>query len=107
MQAWLYLTAAIVFEIAGTLLLKLSDGFEKGLWGFLSLACYTVCFWLFAQALRFIPVGVAYAVWAGVGMVAVAVLGVALFGDRLSAPQLGFISLVVVGAVGLRLTTGA
>lgn len=105
MSAWLFLIAAIALEVAGTYLLKLSNGFEKWHWGMLSIVCYSACFWVFAPALKVIPVGVAYAIWAGVGIVAAAIIGLAFFQERLGALQVMFILLVLIGAIGLRLTT--
>lgn len=105
MSPWICVTLAIGLEIAGTTLLKLSDGFAKWHRGMLSIACYSACFWVLAPALKSLPMGVVYAIWAGVGIVAVAAIGVAFFGQRLGAVQLGFMAMVLVGAVGLRLTT--
>lgn len=105
MSAWAFLAGAIALEVTGTFLLKLSNGFERWHWGALSIACYSGCFWVLAPALKTLSVGVAYAIWAGVGMVAAALLGVLAFGERLGAAQLVCIALVLVGAVGLRLTT--
>ena len=107
MRAWLYLAAAIVLEVAATFLLKLSDGFEKVHWGVASMALYSGCFWVLAPALKTIPVGVAYAIWAGVGIAAAALIGLIAFGERLGPLQLAFMTLIVAGAVGLRLTTAA
>ena len=105
MSPWVYLSIAIAFEVAGTLLLKASNGFEKMALGMAAIGCYSVCFWFFAPALKSIPAGVAYAVWAGIGIVCVAILSFALFGQRLSWLQMALISLIVIGAVGLNLTT--
>ncbi len=107
MNAWVLLALAIVLEVLGTVLLKLSSGFEKWHWGVLSILCYACCFWVFAPALKVIPVGVAYALWAGIGILAVTVIGWSAFDERLEAVQLAFIGLIVIGAVGLRLTTTA
>jgi multidrug transporter EmrE-like cation transporter len=104
---WLFLAAAISLEVAGTFLLKLSNGFERAHWGVLSIACYSACFWVLAPAMKALPVGVVYAIWAGVGIVAAAVLGVLVFGERLAFIQLVCIALVLSGAIGLRLTTAA
>jgi multidrug transporter EmrE-like cation transporter len=104
-NAWLCLAAAIVCEIAATFMLKLSNGFEKQAWGWGSIVLYSACFWVLAPALKTIPVGVAYAIWAGVGIAAAAVIGVFAFGERLGPIQLAFIALILAGAVGLRLTT--
>lgn len=105
MSAWLYLAVAISLEVAGTFLLKLSNGFEKWHWGMLSIACYSSCFWVLAPALKVLPVGVVYAIWAGVGIVAAALIGLIAFGDRLGVLQLACIAMILVGAIGLRLTT--
>ena len=107
MTAWLYLSAAIGMEIAGTFLLKLSDGFAKWQWGTLSLLCYAVSFLFLAPALKNLPVGIVYAIWSGVGIIGVTTLGIVVFGDRLALAQYGFISLILVGTVGLKLTTPA
>ena len=107
MTAWVFLGIAIVFEVTGTFLLKLSNGFEKWYWGALSIVCYSACFWVLAPALKVLPVGVAYAIWAGVGIIAAAVLGAVVFDDKLGLVQYGCIALVILGAVGLRLTTAA
>ena len=105
MSAWIYLGFAIALEVAGTFLLKLSDSFEKWHWGMLSIACYSACFFALAPALKTLPVGVVYAIWAGVGIVAAAVIGLVAFGDRLGATQIACIALILIGSIGLRLTT--
>jgi len=107
MTAWIYLGIAILFEIAGTSLLKISDGFEKTHWGVLALIAYSLSFALFAPALKVIPVGVAYAIWSGAGILAITIIGVLFFEQRLQFLQYLFISLILIGAVGLRLTTDA
>ena len=105
MNAWLLLGGAIVLEIAATSLLKASDGFSKPLFGAGSILLYSVCFWLLAFAFTRIPIGVAYAIWSGVGIAAIAVIGYVAFRQTLSPVQIGFIALILVGAVGLNLTT--
>ncbi|WP_260598754.1 DMT family transporter [Sphingomonas endolithica] len=105
MSAWLFVAAAIALEVTGTFLLRLSDGFAKWHWGLLSIACYSACFWALSPAMKVLPIGVIYAVWAGVGIVAAALLGLVIFGERLGMVQVLCIALVLVGAVGLRLTT--
>lgn len=105
MGAWTLLAIAIALEVAATTCLKLSDGFAKWPWGVASICLYSACFWVFAPALKSIPIGVAYAIWAGVGIACVAVIGVVGFGQKLGAPQFGFMALIMIGAIGLRLTT--
>lgn len=107
MTGWIYLAAAIALEVAGTFLLKLSNGFALVHWGLLSIACYAACFVAFAPALKVIPVGIAYAIWAGAGIVAATLIGMLAFGERLGLVQVLSIALILIGAVGLRITTEA
>ncbi|MDE2790432.1 MAG: multidrug efflux SMR transporter [Paracoccaceae bacterium] len=107
MTAWSFLGIAIVLEVAGTFLLKLSDGFAKWHWGVLSIICFMCCFWAFAPAIKIIPVGIAYAIWAGIGILAASAIGFLVFGERLGAFQVACIAFILAGSVGLRLTTTA
>jgi multidrug transporter EmrE-like cation transporter len=106
-NAWIYLAAAIVLEILATTLLKLSDGFAKWYWGVLSIALYSACFWVLAPALKTLPVGVVYAIWSGAGIVAITIIGAFFFDERLAALQFFFIAMILIGAMGLQLTTQA
>lgn len=105
LNPWVSLVIAIIFEIAATLMLKQSDGFQQTDWAIGSIICYIICFWFFAPALKALPVGVAYAIWSGVGIAAVAVFSWFVFDQHLSAMQIFFISLILAGAIGLNLTT--
>lgn len=105
MSPWAFLAAAIGLEVAGTFLLKLSHGFEKWQWGSLSVLCYTACFGMLAPAMRALPVGVVYAIWSGVGIVAAALLGWTVFGERLGPVQLGCVAVILGAAVVLQLAT--
>lgn len=105
MSAWVYLCIAIAFEISATLCLKLSDGFANMAYGSLSLVLYGLCFAFMAPAIKIIPVGVAYAVWSGLGLVGIAVLSLLFFEQKLSPTQIGFMGLILIGAVGLNITT--
>ncbi|WP_394788397.1 DMT family transporter [Rhodoferax sp.] len=100
---WLQLLLAIVFETIATTALKASDGFTR-LWP--SLLCvlgYSCSFYLLALALRMIPVGVAYAIWSGVGVVLISAVAVVLFKQRLDTAALVGIGLIVSGVVVLNL----
>ncbi|MFC4293161.1 DMT family transporter [Sphingorhabdus arenilitoris] len=105
MNPWILLAVAIIFEIAGTSFLKASDGFTRWGIGAASIACYWVCFAFLALAITKIPVGVAYAIWSGAGILAIALIGWLIFKQNLSAVQMGCIALIIVGAVGLNMTT--
>lgn len=58
---------------------------------------------LLALAMRTLSAGTAYAVWTGLGAVGVTIMGVILFGEKLNAPQIGFIALIIIGVVGTKL----
>ena len=107
MKAWGLLGIAIIFEIAGTSMLKLSEGFAKWHWAVFALLAYWVSFYFLAQTLTRIPVGIAYAVWSGIGIVVITLIGWALFKQSLSLVQVGCIALIAVGAMGLNLATPA
>lgn len=73
-------------------------------WGVASIAFYSACFWVLAPAMKVLPVGVVYAIWSGVGIAAVSLIGIFAFDDRLSALQYVFIAMILTGAVGLNLS---
>lgn len=98
------LIAAIIAEVFGTTCLKLSDGFSNLLPSLGVVVGYAVSFFLLAIVLKEVDVGVAYAVWAGLGITLVAVIGVILFREQMSLLRVGWISLIIVGVIGLELT---
>lgn len=103
---YVFLALAIVFEVAGTSLLKLSDGFSR-LWPTLGVAVgYGLAFWMLALTLRSVPVGIAYAIWAGLGTAIIAVIGVVLFGESLGPIKIVGIGLIVAGVVALNIDSG-
>ncbi|MFI6940772.1 DMT family transporter [Streptomyces sp. NPDC050418] len=97
------LAAAIAAEVAGTTAMKYSEGFTK-LWPSLgTVAGYLLAFSLLAQTLKTMQVGTAYAIWAGVGTAAVAVIGMVFLGESTSLAKLAGILLVIGGVVLLNL----
>jgi quaternary ammonium compound-resistance protein SugE len=105
-MAWLILVCAGLLEIVWATALKQSDGFTR-LWpSILGVGGALLSFILLAIALRQLPAGTGYAVWVGIGAVGVAVAGIILLGEAVSAGRLLFLSLIVVGIVGLRLVEG-
>lgn len=96
---WLYLGAAILFETIGTTALKASDGMTR-LWpAVLVVLAYALSFWLLALVLRVLPVGVAYAIWSGVGICLISGIGWVVFGQKLDAPALLGMGLIIAGIV--------
>lgn len=104
-NAWWLLGGAIILEVIATSLLNASQGMTRWGYGIAAMIGYSLCFWLMAFAMTRIPMGVVYAVWSGVGIVAIASIGWLVFRQNLSAMQLGFIALILIGAIGLNLTT--
>lgn len=72
---WLYLALAIVSEVIGTSFLKLSAGFTKLIPSLIVVVCYALAFYLLALSLKSLKVGIAYAIWAGLGVALLAVIG--------------------------------
>lgn len=104
---WLYLGTAIVAEVIGTSALKASDGFTR-LWPSVTVVLgYGCAFWLLALTLRHIPVGVAYAIWSGLGIVLIALVGALVFGQKLDAPALTGMALIIAGVVVMQVFSQA
>ena len=103
MNAWILLGFAIVTEVAGTTALKLSRGFEVWQWTMPVAVCYALSFYLLALALKRIEVGVAYAIWAGVGTALIALVGIALFHESMNWLKAASIAAIIAGVVGLNL----
>jgi small multidrug resistance pump len=97
--SYLYLTAAIVFEVIGTVALKASDTFTRLVPSIVTCVAYPFCFFFFALSLRTIPVGIAYAVWAGLGIVLIALIGWLWFKQTLDGPALLGLGLIVAGVL--------
>jgi len=102
-MAYLLLAGAIAVEIAATSLLKTTDGFTRPLPTAACLLGYALAFVLLAQAVKTVQVGVAYALWSGLGTVAIVAIGALFLDEPLTALKVGGIVLVVSGVVILNL----
>ena len=96
---WLYLGTAIVAEVIGTSFLKSSEGFTRLLPSLVVLVSYAAAFYLLSLTLKTLPVGIAYAVWSGVGVALIAVIGAVVFGQTLDFAGMLGIALIVAGVV--------
>ena len=107
MNVWVLLGLAIVAEVIGTTALKMSDGFTK-LWPSLWVVVgYALAFYLLSLTLKHIPVGVAYAVWSGVGIALITLIGWLVFSQTLDwAAWLG-IGLIISGVLVLQIFSNA
>lgn len=103
MNPWILLGLAIAAEVVGTSALKSSEGFSK-LWpSAIVVVSYGAAFYLLSLTLRTIPVGIAYAVWSGVGVVLIALIGWLVFGQKLDAAGMLGMGLIVAGVLVLNL----
>ncbi len=103
MQGYLYLALAIVSEVVGTSALKASDGFTRLGPSVAVVLGYGAAFWFLSLTLKYLPVGVSYAIWSGVGMVLITLVGWWLYGQRPDfAAWLGM-ALIVAGVAVIQL----
>ena len=102
-MGWFFLLAAGLVEIAMAAALKQSQDWTRAVPSVVGVLTALVSIYLLARALRYLPLGPAYAIWTGIGSVGVVLMGVLFFGEALSAPRLGCMALVIAGSVGLRL----
>jgi len=101
--AAMLLLVAIGVEVAATALLPKAAGFTQPLWSAAVVAGYALSIWLLAVVVKAMPVSVAYAIWAGLGTAAVAVIGFVFLGESMSWVKATSLGLIVLGVVGLNL----
>ncbi len=104
--AWALLILSGLLDVGWAISVKLAAGYTRPGWSLLSLALLGAFIWLLGRALAVLPVGTAYAVWTGIGAVGSALLGILFFAEPATIARLGCIALVVIGIVGLKLSTG-
>lgn len=99
MNNWLFLGIAIIGEVIATSALKASDGFSKLLPSIVVTVGYLVTFYFLSLALRSIPVGVAYAIWSGLGVVFITAIAWLVYGQKLDIGAIVGITLIMAGVV--------
>lgn len=103
-MGYLFLAGAILSEVVATLSLRASDGFRQPAYVAILVVGYLASFALLSAALgRGVPLGLAYGIWAAIGVALVAVLSIPLFGESLTAVQVAGLALVIAGVVALEL----
>ncbi|MER2511326.1 MAG: quaternary ammonium compound efflux SMR transporter SugE [Nitrosomonas ureae] len=104
-MAWAILIAAGLFEVGWAIGLKYTEGFTQ-LWPTIgTILAIIISLWLLGIAMQSLPVGTAYSIWVGVGVVGTVTLGVVLFGEPVNAARLISVALIITGIMGLKLTT--
>lgn len=102
---WFVLLGAIVVEVCATTLLKRSNGMSHPLFAVLALSCYLLAIWLFSLVQRWLPMGIVYALWSGLGMVLVTIAAWIFWNETIPPGGLLGMALIVVGAILLQATS--
>ncbi|MGP8321986.1 MAG: DMT family transporter [Methanosarcinaceae archaeon] len=100
-----YLILAIIFEVSGTICMKLSQGFTKIVPSILMIILYILSLGLLTLALKKIDVSIAYAIWAGMGTALIATIGILWFKEPISALKIISLGLIIIGVIGLNLSS--
>ena len=104
-MTWIILVLAGLFEIVWAVGLKYTEGFTR-LWpSVVTVAGMLISFWLLALAMKSLPLGTAYAVWVGIGTIGAFVAGIVLFGESASWLRIASVAFIVLGLVGLKLSS--
>jgi quaternary ammonium compound-resistance protein SugE len=101
--SWLFLLLAGFFEICFTIALKFSQGFTRVTPTIITIVFIILSFYSVSQAMKVIPIGTAYAVWAGIGAAGTVVCGILFFGDSYHIIRLTSIFLIILGIIGLKI----
>ncbi|MFP3591195.1 DMT family transporter [Chryseobacterium sp. SIMBA_038] len=98
-RSYIYLILAIVFEIIATTFLKKSEEFSKLLPSIVTVIGYSAAFYFLSVTLRQIPVGITYAIWSGVGIIFITIIGIVAFKQIPDLPAIIGIALIVIGVI--------
>jgi len=101
---WFYLILAILFEVAGTTSMKVSEGFTKVVPSVMMFIFYILSLTALTFALKKIEMSTAYAIWGGLGTALITIIGIVFFSETVSLLKVGSILLIIVGVVGLHLS---
>ena len=103
-KAWIFLLLAITSEVIGTSCLKLSQGFSRPIPTLVVLAAYSTSMLLLSQVVQTIPLGITYALWSGIGIIAIVLVGLLAYKQVPSPGQLVGISMITAGVILVNLT---
>ena len=105
-DSWVSLGIAIVFGVLGTICMKLSEGLTKRKQVVFLSIFYVISFVAMTFAIQYIELSIVYAIWSGVGTVLVAAIGILYFDESASLRKLFFLSLIILGVIGIHLSNG-
>ncbi|NHV88862.1 QacE family quaternary ammonium compound efflux SMR transporter [Cronobacter dublinensis] len=106
-MTWVLLSLAIVCEVIGTTFLKLSEGFSRLVPTLVTAVCYGIAFWCLSVTMRTIPTGIIYAIWSGVGIVLIGIVGWIILGQKLDLPAMLGMGLIIAGVIVINLFSRA
>lgn len=104
-MTWIYLICAGLLEVVWATTMKLSQGFTDLKYTSITLIAMLASVGLLALAIKALPLGIAYPVWTGIGAVGSIIVGVTLFGDHLSPLTWSFVALLLIGLIGIKVTS--
>jgi quaternary ammonium compound-resistance protein SugE len=104
-SSWIALVVAGLLEVCWAVGLKYTDGFRRLVPSVLVILAIAVSMFLLSWAARTLPIGTAYAVWVGIGALGAAVLGIVLFKEPVTVARMGFLVMLLVSIVGLKVTS--
>jgi quaternary ammonium compound-resistance protein SugE len=105
-MAWAILLGAGLLEIVWAIALKYTDGFTRFWPSAIGITAAAASFLMLSISLKSLPVGTAYAVWVGIGVLGVAIAGMIALGESASPLRLGFLGLILIGVIGLKIVQG-
>ena len=104
-MAWLYLIIAGVFEVIWATSLKYTEGFTKIIPSIITVAGMIISFYFLSAAVKTLPLGTAYAIWTGIGAVGAVTIGIIFFQEPKDFLRLFFVGCIVIGIIGLKVTS--
>ena len=106
-MAYAYLLIAILSEVLATSMLKASDGFTKFIPSTVTFIGYSVSFYFLSMVLKYIPIGISYAIWSGLGIVLISIVGLLVFKQELDLPGIFGMVLIISGVIVIHLFSGS
>lgn len=104
-MAWFFILLAGLEEVVSVIAMKYVDGLKHKKPIAVMTIGFLASFYLLAEAMQEIPAGIAYATWSGVGTIGIAIVSIIRFKEKMNGVQLAFLSLILVGVIGLQLST--
>lgn len=103
MSGFHFLIIAIVCEVIGTSVLKLSEGFTRLIPSVITVICYAISFYFLSQTIKTVPVGIAYAIWSGVGIVLISLAAFIFLGQKIDLMGCLGMAFIIIGVVIINL----